>query len=155
MGNAIKEINGNLFDSHCFTYINPVNCIGDMGAGIAIGFKMRFPKYYEDYRGECLRKGIDIGMLYLYDNGMSDKFSPGQICSFPVKKHWKENSKIEWIEKGLLLIMEYADTLKSIAIPAVGCGCGGLNWDKIRVLIHDILSNYPMRVELYMPWGKR
>jgi len=120
--------------------INTVNCMGVMGKGIALEFKKRYPENFRIYRSKCLNKELTIGNSFIYriPNSEHTKF----IINFPTKKHWRNPSKIEYIEAGLddliNLIEEY--DIKSIAMPALGCGNGNLDWNIVKPLIEKKLK---------------
>lgn len=139
--------NGNLFKSNCKTLVNPVNCVGVMGAGIALEFKKRFPEMFEDYKKRCADGKVKIGEPYIFqENGIN-------ILNFPTKNHWKMLSKLSYITKGLDWFAEHYEEygIDSIAFPALGCGCGGLEWGIIYPIMHQKLRNLPIQIEIYAP----
>jgi O-acetyl-ADP-ribose deacetylase (regulator of RNase III) len=143
----IKIIQGNIFDSDMQVIVNPCNCLGVCGKGLALEFKKRYPKYYKVYREICLREQLDTGKLFLYKNN-----NPW-ILSFPTKKHWRNPSKIEYIESGLdYFNQRYKDwEVGSIAFSALGCQNGGLSWDRVRPIMINKLGNLDIEIELYVP----
>ncbi|TXR66903.1 macro domain-containing protein [Bacillus sp. AR18-7] len=120
--------------------INTVNCVGVMGKGIALEFKKRYPENFQMYKKKCFNKELTIGNSFIYEIPYNEttKF----IINFPTKQHWRNPSKIEYIEKGLdnliKLIAEY--NIKSLAMPALGCGNGNLDWDIVKPLIEKKLG---------------
>ena len=123
---------GNIFDSKCETLVNPINCVGVMGKRLALAFKNKFPKMYEVYRKDCSLNKIKVGKVYpYYEDGNI------RVLNFPTKVHWKTNSKIQYIEKGLEFFVNNYEKygIKSIAFPLLGCGNGGLDWIKVKSLI--------------------
>ncbi len=121
--------------------VNTVNTVGVMGKGIALMFKERFPKNYEAYVAACEKGEVQIGKMFVTSN---DEFKgPRWIINFPTKKHWRQPTKLEWIEVGLTelksVIIEKG--IRSIAIPPLGCGNGGLDWKVVRPLIETALSD--------------
>lgn len=147
--------NGNLFESRADALINPVNCRGVMGKGIALEFKKRFPEYFRVYRTVCHDNKLHPGLLlFVQLNVLPDSFFhryPGVIM-FPTKDHWKDKSKIEWIEKGLqFLNINYEGWgLHSVAMPQIGCGLGGLSWQDVKPLIDEYFINEDIRVEVHL-----
>ncbi|WP_144549662.1 macro domain-containing protein [Bacillus sp. X1(2014)] len=132
--------------------INTVNCVGVMGKGIALEFKNRFPENFQIYKNKCLTKELTIGRSFIYQvpNNEITKF----IVNFPTKKHWRNPSKIEYIEEGLdnltKLITEY--NIKSIAMPALGCGNGNLDWNIVKPLIEKKLNHLSnVEIVIYEP----
>lgn len=129
----------NLFDSGCKALVNPVNCVGVMGAGLAAQFKERFPVMYAVYRKDCSDRLLKPGKVHIvYDSGT-------YIINFPTKNHFKDGSKLEWIEEGLDDMVERirASDISSVAIPALGCGLGGLKWGDVLPLIEAAAEKLP------------
>lgn len=144
---AIKQINGNIFNSKCQTIVNTVNCVGVMGKGIALVHKLRYPKMYEEYKQHCKNKLIKTGSLWLY----SKQENAPWILSFPTKFHWKYPSKLEWIEQGL---QKFVDTyekrgITSIAFPLLGTHNGGLDTNEVRKLMVEYLKKCNIDIEIY------
>lgn len=117
---------GNIFESDSLVLVNPVNTVGVMGAGLALEFKKRFPKNFRKYEQYCSANLLEVGKVFFNPNIENGHF----ILNFPTKRHWQDNSKLEWIEAGfrdLLIIADfYSHFSKSYAIPMLGCGLGGL-----------------------------
>ena len=115
----ISIIKGNLFSSKCQTLVNTVNCVGVMGAGIALEFKLRYPEMFVRYVEHCRNKQIDIGKLWLYKPPQADK---QWVLNFPTKRDWKHPSKIEYLQKGLQRFVETYEQrgIQSIAFPILG-----------------------------------
>lgn len=139
--------NGNLFDSKCQTITNAINVVGVMGKGIALEFKKRYPDYYLSYKSRCEANQVKVGNVYLY------KKPTIWILSFPTKDHWRNNSKMSYIETGLDdLVADYAKFgITSLALPALGCANGGLEWADVKDLIVSKLEKLPITIELYAP----
>jgi len=142
---------GNIFQSGVQTLVNTVNCVGIMGKGIAADFKKSFPEMFKDYAARCERKEVKEGVPYLFKESM---FVP-QIVNFPTKGHWREASRIEYIEKGLKILSEkYKEWgIESIAIPPLGCGNGQLLWESVGLLIYKYVSKWNIPVKMYAPYG--
>ena len=142
----LEVIYGNMFNSKAQTIVNTVNCVGVMGKGIALVFKLKYPKMFDIYRILCKEKKIGIGKLWLY-KGESD--SPW-VLNFPTKYHWKYPSKLEYIEKGLKNFIEiYKEQgITSIAFPILGTHNGGLNKSDVIPLMSKYLSNIYIPIEI-------
>lgn len=141
---------GDIFLSDSQTLTNAVNTVGVMGAGIAKEFKRRFPKMYEDYRGRCKRGEFQIGEPYVWRPE-----SGGQpwILNFPTKRHWRAGSQLAWIDQGLAYIVRHYRSweITSLALPALGCSLGGLEWTDVKSLFERHLSVLDIPVEIYEP----
>ena len=141
----IKYYEGTVFNTPAKTIVNTVNCVGVMGAGIALEFKLRFPKMYEDYKEKCKKHLVRIGRPYIYS--YSDKL---WILNFPTKKHWRNKSEIEWIEAGLKYFRKnyYKVEMKSVAFPKLGTNNGGLDWNDVKDLMEKYLSDLDIDIHI-------
>lgn len=134
--------------------VNTVNCVGVMGKGIALQFKNKWPANYAAYRSACDQKKIRPGHMFIYDSGGLVK--PNFIINFPTKDHWREASKIAYIRDGLTDLIEQIRHYKitSIAIPPLGCGNGGLDWEIVKPMIEQAFAALPdVDVRLFEPNG--
>lgn len=146
----IHLVTGNLFDARTEAIVNPVNCVGVMGKGLALAFKQRFPNNYAAYRKACATHELRIGRIYTY-HLTEQEGMPYYIVNFPTKNHWRDSSKLSYILDGLdALARTIQDTpIHSIAIPPLGCGLGGLDWDIVKPKIENALCNLDCVVYLY------
>jgi O-acetyl-ADP-ribose deacetylase (regulator of RNase III) len=148
---TIKQ-KGNLLEEKVQAYVNTVNCVGIMGKGIALQFKMAFPDNYKEYKKVCDDGKMHIGKMFITnDNNM---FESKYIINFPTKTHWKAKSKLEHIEKGLNDLVKKINefNIKSIVIPPLGCGLGGLDWNEVRSVIEQKLSHLEdVNIIVYAP----
>lgn len=151
----IIETKGNLLESKAEAIINTVNTVGVMGKGIALQFKQAFTKdYFNDYKKACKNKELQIGKVHIYNRNTFE--NPHFIINFPTKKHWKGKSKIEDIEAGLKDLVKILKELKikSVAMPPLGCGNGGLDWSDVKFSIERIFAEIPeVELFLYIPSG--
>jgi O-acetyl-ADP-ribose deacetylase (regulator of RNase III) len=134
--------------------VNTVNCVGVMGKGIALQFKNKWPGNYKIYRAACEAGEVRIGKMLVFDCGGLVK--PNYIINFPTKDHWRGKSEIEFIEKGLVDLINQVKRLgiKRIAVPPLGCGNGGLSWGQVRPLIEEAFATVPdVEVRLFEPAG--
>ena len=136
----IRFTQGDIFASGCQALVNPVNCVGVMGKGLALQFKRRFPANFASYAEACRAGEVMPGLVYLVDTGADQ---PRFIVNFPTKRHWRDPSRLNDIAAGLhsLHIEIYTTPIHSIAIPPLGCGLGGLPWTDVRPLILRHLSS--------------
>ena len=129
-----------IFESNAEAIVNAVNCVGVMGKGLALQFKNRFPENFATYKDACNRNKLQLGAVLVYDHG--EAVQPRFIINFPSKNHWRDPSKIDYIESGLVSLAQAIKThnISSIAVPALGCGLGGLKWEEVRPRIVEALS---------------
>lgn len=140
----IKIVNGSIFDSKCNFITNPVNCIGVMGKGLAKEFKQRYPMYYIYYLDMCNKHTLHMGKPEFYYG------TERMIITFPTKYDWRDNSKLEDIDKGLANIAKQTLNM-SIAFPALGCGLGKLNFDDVVNLFVFHFKEWEKDIEIYEP----
>lgn len=150
----ITILQGNIFDSKAKALVNPINCHGVSGAGLALEFARRFPinDIFLHNMVECGK--IRLGeVLPFYRYGVKDKLTI--ILNFPTKWHWTNKSSMKDIDKGLDSLKSFllVESVESVAIPALGCGLGGLNWKLVRDLTVSKFEDcdFEIRVELYAP----
>lgn len=142
----INYVSGDIFNSECDLLLNPVNCVGIMGAGLALHFKNKYPFMYLHYVKLCEAKRIQPGSLHV----CPQKYNGKLIGLFPTKRHWRNPSHIEDISAGLDSLKAYLKEHKvSCAIPKLGCGLGGLQWEVIKSLIDNKLSALENRIDVY------
>ena len=134
----IHYIKGNLFDSKAEAIVNTVNTVGVMGKGIALQFKKNYPTNYKTYLTACKNNELKVGDL-LITQEQSMFGGKKYIVNFPTKKHWRQPSEYSYIEGGLIKLVEFIkdNEIKSIAIPPLGAGNGGLDWYKVKNIIEN------------------
>jgi O-acetyl-ADP-ribose deacetylase (regulator of RNase III) len=139
----IHLANGDILKHEADALVNTVNCVGVMGRGIALQFRRAFEDNYEAYRKAAKRNEVRPGQMFVFERSALEP--PRWIVNFPTKRHWKGKSRIEDIETGLVdLVRVIQDNgIKSIAIPPLGCGLGGLDWAVVRPMIEKALSVIP------------
>jgi len=162
MKDRIEIVDGDILKSEAEAIVNPVNCVGVMGKGLAAQFRAMYPRYFQVYERECAVRVITLGrregatrnmrlgkvhVFHVTDYPQSVKY----IISFPTKYHWRDHSRIEDIKSGLRSLRAEIETrqIKSIAIPALGCGLGGLTWCAIgRECVLPLILGFADR----LPW---
>lgn len=142
----IHYVSGNIFDSPAQTLVNPVNTVGVMGKGLALEFKKRYPKMFEEYKKQCHDGWLHVGDLMLWR--AKDHF----VLNFPTKKHWKDPSSLIYVEAGLLSFVNKYESygISSIAFPKLGCGNGGLDWEVVKPVMERYLQELPIDVYIYI-----
>jgi O-acetyl-ADP-ribose deacetylase (regulator of RNase III) len=151
---VIHIARGNLLEAPVDALVNTVNCVGYMGKGIALQFKQAFPANFRAYESACKLGDVVPGRMLVHDHGML--IQPRYIINFPTKRHWRGKSRMEDIEAGLAALVEEirARGIRSIAIPPLGCGLGGLEWNEVQPKIEAALAALPdVDVHLYAPAG--
>jgi O-acetyl-ADP-ribose deacetylase (regulator of RNase III) len=143
---------GNILDSTAQCLVNPVNCVGISGKGLALEFKRKYPLMFASYKQMCDAKALDIGNLAFWSPPAHGKSV--LICLFPTKKHWRQSSSVDIIERGLRAYVEYSVKfpIESVAFPRLGCGLGNLNFElEVQPLMEKYLSHLTYPVEIYTP----
>ena len=141
---------GNIFTSECQTLVNTVNCDGVMGAGIALEFKLRLPEMFEQYVEHCKQRRIDIGKLWIYKPSQQAR-EQRWVLNFPTKRHWKNPSKVEYLEAGLEKFVDAYQSrgIKSIAFPVLGSANGGLDEEQSLSVMTEYLGKCDIPIEIY------
>lgn len=150
----ITFTSGDILRADAQAIVNTVNCVGVMGRGIALQFKKAWPENFKIYADACKQKEVRPGNMFITETGQLTH--PQYIINFPTKRHWRGVSKIEDIELGLDALVQDIQTkgIKSIAIPPLGSGLGGLEWADVRQLIEAKLSGLnDVTILVYEPKG--
>lgn len=145
----IVEYYGDLLQSRCQTLVCTTNCEGAMGAGLALAFKRQFPESFHHYRGLYKDGALSVTRLHMAP------LSTGQcVLYFPTKDRWRDASRLEWVEQNLQTLARDWRTLgiTSIAIPPLGAGLGGLDYNSIYRMIYTHLAPLELLVEFYVPY---
>lgn len=151
----IKFTHGDILRADVEAIVNTVNCVGVMGRGIALQFKKAWPENFKAYALACKNEEVKPGQMFIFETGQLA--NPRFIINFPTKRHWRAASRMEDIESGLRALV--ADikkyNIKSIAIPPLGAGLGGLDWVQVRQKIEQVMGELPaeMQVYIYEPKG--
>lgn len=145
---------GDILKADAEAIVNTVNCVGVMGRGIALQFKKAFPANFRVYALACEAGEVQPGKMFVHDTGSFT--NPRYIINFPTKRHWKGKSRMEDIDSGLAALAQEVSErgIKSIAVPPLGAGLGGLDWDNVRPRIEAALRDLPdLDVLIYEPKG--
>jgi O-acetyl-ADP-ribose deacetylase (regulator of RNase III) len=152
---TIEYKSGDMFDEPTEAIVNTVNCVGVMGKGVALEFKRRWPENFKAYKKLCDAKGLAPGQMFVFEN--RDFLNDGRhryLINFPTKQHWRSRSKIEYVRDGLVdFVRQVRDLgIRSVALPPLGCGNGGLDWPEVRQLIEERLAELPeVRFVVFAP----
>jgi O-acetyl-ADP-ribose deacetylase (regulator of RNase III) len=148
----LKFIQGNIFEAPADIRVNTVNCVGVMGAGIALAFKTRFPEMSKEYKRACDAGEVKPGKLHVWKSVAGDC-----VVNFPTKRHWRDKSRYEDIEAGLIALRDYLKDKGRVRVtlPALGCGHGGLDWSKVSLMIHEQLKDLEAEIIVFEPGDSR
>jgi O-acetyl-ADP-ribose deacetylase (regulator of RNase III) len=149
----IEFVQGDFFDFEASIRVNTVNCVGVMGAGVALLFKDRYPDMFLDYKRACERNEVKPGYPHVWQSvDLFDKFT---IINLPTKIHWRNPSEYQYIEDGLIWLEQYLKENDDaiVTLPALGCGLGGLEWKKVRALIEKYLNHLECKILVFEPGG--
>jgi O-acetyl-ADP-ribose deacetylase (regulator of RNase III) len=150
----ITQTRGNLLEADVDALVNTVNTVGIMGKGIALQFKRAFPAMFKEYERAAKARELTLGQMHVWPT--QQMTGPRFVINFPTKSHWKSRSKIADIDRGLDALVEAIRELgiRSIAVPPLGCGNGGLDWRQVEPLMVSKLSQLPdVDVVIYPPNG--
>ncbi|OQS33986.1 macro domain-containing protein [Chromobacterium haemolyticum] len=149
----IEFVSGDFFELDADIMVNTVNCVGVMGAGVALAFKKRFPEMFDDYVAKCRLGTIRPGSpsVWIQKDMISKEI---EIINFPTKDHWKNPSEYHYIGDGLKWLSTYLEDKigKVVTLPALGCGHGGLDWERVRSMIIDRLQSSPAHIYVFEPY---
>jgi O-acetyl-ADP-ribose deacetylase (regulator of RNase III) len=145
------DASGNLLESPCDAIINTVNTVGVMGKGLALQFKRAFPDNFKAYEQACKNGKVCLGCMFIFE--INSLLGVHYIINFPTKSHWRLDSNINDIAVGLddlrRVITELS--IKSMAIPPLGCGLGGLHWRDVEPLIKEKLAGLDLDAFIFSP----
>lgn len=150
----IEFTSGDILRDESEAIINTVNCVGVMGRGIALQFKNMWPQNFKAYEAACKRQEVQPGRMFVFDTNQLTL--PRYIINFPTKRHWRGKSRLQDIDSGLSALVAEIRTrgIRSIAIPPLGSGLGGLDWAEVRPRIEAAMIDLPdVRVRVYEPMG--
>lgn len=150
----IYHTQGDILRDESEALVNTVNCVGVMGRGIALQFKNFFPENFKAYARACQNSEVQAGRMFVHETGQLT--NPRYIINFPTKRHWRGKSRMEDIESGLAALVKTIQErqIRSIAIPPLGSGLGGLNWAEVRHRIEEALAPLnDVQVKVYGPIG--
>jgi len=145
---------GDILEEEAEALVNTVNCVGSMRRGLALQFKKAWPENFKAYAAACRRHEVLPGRMFVFETGQLTP--PHYIINFPTKRHWRGKSRMEDIEAGLKALAAEVRTrgIRSIAVPPLGAGLGGLDWAEVRTRIERTLEELPdVKVIVFEPHG--
>lgn len=149
----IEIVQGDLLAADAEALVNAVNTVGVMGKGIALQFRRKFPEMFAAYEDACRTRHVQPGRMHVFDRGAGTH--PARwIINFPTKRHWRDASRMSDVDAGLIDLVATVQRLniRSIAIPPLGCGLGGLAWAEVRPRIEASFAGLAqVRVLIYAP----
>jgi len=148
---VITYCQGDLLDADVDALVNAVNTVGVMGKGIALAFKQRFPANFQAYTAACQRGEVQTGRMFVTET--QALLGPRWIVNFPTKQHWRDPSRLAWVQGGLQDLRRFLleASASSVALPALGAGLGGLGWPAVRDEIEAALSDLVVDIRVYEP----
>ena len=149
----IRFKTGDVLEEDAEALVNTVNCVGVMGRGVALRFKKKYPENFRAYAEACRHNKVQPGRMWVFST--DQLFPPHYIINFPTKRHWRARSRLSDIEAGLDHLVEVIRkrNILSIAIPALGSGLGGLDWNQVRPRIEAALGGIDaLDVVVFEPW---
>ncbi len=150
----IELTQGNILKADADALVNTVNCVGFMGKGIALQFKKAYPENFDAYQKACSAGEVQPGRMFIFE--LHSMLNPKYVINFPTKRDWRAKSRYEDVGSGLKALIAEVRRLgiRSIAVPPLGCGLGGLDWRKVRPMIEQAFALLPkVRVLLFEPAG--
>jgi O-acetyl-ADP-ribose deacetylase (regulator of RNase III) len=141
---------GDILRADADALVNTVNCVGVMGRGLALQFRETFPENFKAYEVACKRRKVQPGKMFIFET--MSMTNPKYIINFPTKRHWRDKSSLEDVDAGLIALRDEVRKrgIRSIAIPPLGCGLGGLDWEKVRPRIEAAIGDLEdLRVILF------
>lgn len=153
---TIEYKDGNMFNEPVEAIVNTVNCVGVMGKGVALEFKRRWPQNFKAYKRLCDDKMLSPGNVFVFENNDFLDNKHRYLINFPTKDHWRSKSRIDYINSGLKNLISELRRLdiRSVAMPPLGCGNGGLEWDEVRHVIEDRASELPdVKFIIFQPFS--
>ena len=150
----IEYRTGDILSEEADALVNTVNCVGVMGRGIALQFKRAFPENFKAYAARCKRNEMQPGRVFVFETGQV--LPPRWIVNFPTKRHWRGKSRMEDVEAGLRSLADEIRSrgIRSIAVPPLGSGLGGLSWPEVRIRLEAALGELDdVRIVVFEPGG--
>lgn len=147
----IELVHGNLLDAPAEAIVNSVNTVGVMGKGLALQFKRAYPRNFTEYEAACKRGEVEVGKVFVHETG---QLHPRWIFNVPTKRHWRQPSRLDDVRQGIVALVDEVRRrgLRSVAVPPLGCGAGGLSWSVVRPLIEAAFEPLDeVHVYLYEP----
>ncbi|BBO89902.1 macro domain-containing protein [Desulfosarcina ovata] len=147
----IRYAQGDIFDTPADIRINTVNCVGVMGAGVALAFKNRYPEMFKKYAKACKAGEVRPGKPHVWEKSEFDEVVT--VVNLPTKDHWRQPSEYEYVEKGLRWLREFIEKRGKVrvALPALGCGHGGLDWLRVQKMIEAALGDLAVEIIVFEP----
>jgi O-acetyl-ADP-ribose deacetylase (regulator of RNase III) len=148
----LRFTKGDMFEVPADIRVNTVNCVGVMGAGVALAFKTRSPEMFADYKRACDEGRVRPGLLHVWRSPAGE-----WAINFPTKRHWRDKSRYEDIRAGLGALAEYLRGLGNVRVvlPALGCGHGGLDWERVSTMVREQLNDLEADILVFEPGDSR
>jgi O-acetyl-ADP-ribose deacetylase (regulator of RNase III) len=151
----MQEVIGDITDSSADCIVSAANCVGVMGKGVAKAIKSKFPWSFPHYKSVCERKGLQPGGLLALTLKVYPLEDVQTIIHLATKEHWRNPSKLEWVVSGCNKLKQFLEMnqIKSVAIPRLGCGLGGLSWDIVKPEMEEVFSGIDCEIMIFEKGG--
>lgn len=148
---SLHFVSGDMWKREADVRVNTVNCVGTWGKGVALQFKRRYPKAFLEHKKACAAREVVPGKLHVWEA------ADVTIVNFVTKRHWRDDSRYEDIDAGLVALRKYLEQLGEavVVVPALGCGHGRLDWTRVRRMVEQMLSDLEAEVYVYSPEDSR
>ena len=151
----MREVEGDITFSSADCIVSAANCVGVMGRGVAKAIKSKFPWSFPHYKSVCDRKELQPGAILALRLDVYPEEGMPTIIHLATKNHWRNPSKIEWVISGCNELRHFLEMkrIKSVAIPRLGCGLGGLSWDIVKPEMEEVFSGIDCEIMIYEKEG--
>jgi O-acetyl-ADP-ribose deacetylase (regulator of RNase III) len=154
---TVKHVSGDLFANryNAQVFAHGCNCKGAMGAGIAKGFRERYPDMYQEYRRRCKARPPDFK---LGDSFLWKEDERPWVFNLGTQEHYRHcRAGCEAIKNSLKAMKEQADEkgISSIAMPRIGAGYGSLPREKVRPIIEQVFEDWAGTLYAYQDFVPR
>ncbi len=139
-------VKGDLFHTEGLrNYAQGCNCAGRMDAGIAVAFRKRWPRMFDEYASRCTDGRFHLGDVFVWLEGDET------VYNLAIQEHWKKKSQLSALTRALRKMLELATTagIEKIGVPRIGTGLGGLDWPRVRKVLHEIGEETPISLIVF------
>jgi O-acetyl-ADP-ribose deacetylase (regulator of RNase III) len=128
-------VKGDLFETPGIrAYAHGCNCAGAMSAGVAVAFKKRWPRMFEEYAVRCADGRFHLGDVFVWSEG------DAVVYNLATQEHWKTKARLPALKKALRRTVELAALagVERVGVPRIGAGLGGLDWPRVKSVLEEV-----------------